>query len=154
MKPSWMSVAEAEMGVKNFPVGRSNPRITQYHQGTNIEGYDDKVSWCSTFVNWCLGQVGIEGTGSALARSWLQWGQPLEQPVPGCIAVLSRDDPSSWKGHVGFYLRRDEQYVHLFGGNQLEEVREHFYPLECVLSYRWPAEAMIDLGTLGTSPND
>lgn len=134
----WLAVAIAEVGVAQYPPGRSNPRITQYHEGTNIRGYDDKASWCSSFVNWCLAQAGVKGTGSALARSWLEWGEPLADPAPGCIAVLSRDDPASWKGHVGFYLRHDGQYVHLLGGNQLGEVREHDYPLDSVLGYRWP----------------
>jgi uncharacterized protein (TIGR02594 family) len=138
MQAHWMQVARAELGVAQWPPGRSNPRIVQYHAGTNIEGYDDKASWCSSFVNWCLAQAGIAGTGSALARSWLTWGQPLETPVAGCIAVLYRDEPSSWKGHVGFFLRADAQHVHLLGGNQLGQVREHFYPVECVLGYRWP----------------
>jgi uncharacterized protein (TIGR02594 family) len=136
--PPWMSVARAEMGVAQYPAGHSNPRITEYHADTNIRGYDDKASWCSSFVNWCLAQTGIVGTNSALARTWLDWGDALEAPIPGCIAVLYRDDPSSWKGHVAFYLRHDERYVYLLGGNQLEEVREHFYPVGCVLSYRWP----------------
>jgi len=39
----------------------------------------------------------------------------------------------------GFFLRADAQHVHLLGGNQLEQVREHFYPLSSVLGYRWPA---------------
>ncbi len=136
----WLSIALSEIGVAQFPAGQSNPRITGYHEGTNIRGYDDKASWCSSFVNWCLGQVGIAGTGSALARSWLVWGKPLAVPVPGCVVVLSRDDPSSWKGHVGFYLRSDEKFVYLLGGNQLEAVREHFYPLASVLGFRWPVD--------------
>lgn len=134
----WLAIATAEIGVAQFPAGQSNPRITQYHKGTNIRGYDDKASWCSSFVDWCFGQLGIAGTSSALARSWLEWGAPLAVPVPGCIVVLSRDDPSSWKGHVGFYLRSDDEFVYLLGGNQLEAVREHFYPIESVLAYRWP----------------
>ena len=144
MSPAWMAVATRELGVAQFPAGQSNPRITEYHAGTNIRGCDDKASWCSSFVNWCLAQVGIAGTGSALARSWLQWGQPLEQPIPGCIVVLYRDDPQSWKGHVGFYLRHDEQHVCLLGGNQLGEVREHPYPMESVLSYRWTGPVSCD----------
>jgi uncharacterized protein (TIGR02594 family) len=134
----WMACAVKELGVAQFPAGQSNPRITQYHDATNLRGYDDKASWCSSFVNWCLAGAGIEGTGSALARSWLDWGTPLAAPMPGCIAVLYRDDPASWKGHVGFYLRADAEHVHLLGGNQLEQVRVHFYLLECVLAYRWP----------------
>ena len=136
-----MTVAYAELGVCTFPPGQSNPRITEYHAQTNIRGYDDKASWCSSFLNWSMAQVGIEGTRSALARSWLEWGEPLDEPVAGCIAVLTREDPGSWKGHAGFFLRRDEENVYLLGGNQLGEVREHFYPLTAVLGYRWPTKA-------------
>lgn len=87
-----------------WPAGQSNPRITEYHDGTNIRGYDDKASWCSSVVNWCLSWAGLDGTGSALARSWLDWGVPLQELVRGYIAVLYREDPESWKRHVGFYL--------------------------------------------------
>jgi uncharacterized protein (TIGR02594 family) len=137
--PAWLAVANAEIGVASFPPGSSNPRITEYHALTNIRGYDDKASWCSSFVNWSLAQVGITGTRSALARSWQDWGEPLATPAPGCVAVLWRDDPASWKGHVGFYLRHDAEQIHLLGGNQLEQVRKHSYPLGCVIAYRWPA---------------
>ena len=137
----WLRVAWAEVGVRSLPAGDSHPRITEYHAGTNIAGYDDKVSWCSSFVNWTLAQAGIAGTGSALARSWLAWGEPLAEPRPGCVAVLWRDDPRSWKGHVGFFLRADGDEIVLLGGNQLESVREHRYPRAQVLAYRWPANA-------------
>jgi len=136
----WMDAAFAEIGVSTYPPGNSNPRITQYHAHTNIAGYDDKASWCSSFVNWSLAQAGIVGTGSALARSWLDWGDALDAPRVGCIVVLSRDDPMGWKGHVGFFLRADEENLHLLGGNQLEQVREHFYPRANLLGYRWPVQ--------------
>jgi len=135
----WLHTARAELGVCVAPPGASNPRITAYHALTNIAGYDDKAAWCSSFVHWCLAAWGITGTGSALARSWLDWGQALERPRAGCVAVLWRDDPRSWRGHVGFYLRHDATRIHLLGGNQLDAVREHDYPLDSVLGYRWPA---------------
>jgi len=59
-------------------------------------------------------------------------------PRPGCIVILARDDPASWKGHVGFFLRADDEFIHLLGGNQLGAVREHFYPRSSVLGHRWP----------------
>jgi uncharacterized protein (TIGR02594 family) len=123
VEPAWMPVAIAERGIRRFPVGETNPRI----------------SWCSSFINWCLASAGVRGTGSALARSWLGWGIALESPIYGCITVLTRDDPTSWKGHVGFYLRHDTEFIYLFGGNQLDEVRELAYPVASVLGYRWPA---------------
>ena len=139
----WMPIAFQEVGVSTYPPGLSNPRVTEYHAHTNIRGYDDKASWCSSFVNWALAQVGVPGTGSALARSWLAWGEPLSAPISGCIVVLSRDDPGGWKGHVGFFLRDDEAQVHLLGGNQLDQVREHCYPRGSVLGYRWPTRSAI-----------
>jgi uncharacterized protein (TIGR02594 family) len=138
----WMSVAHSEVGVRTYPLGQSNPRVTEYHSHTNIAGYDDKASWCSSFVNWVLAQVDIAGTNSALARSWLNWGEVLEEPIPGCIVVTTRDDPAGWKGHVGFFLRHDEQNVYLLGGNQLDEVCEHFYVRSSVLGYRWPKQSI------------
>ncbi len=142
--PVWLLAAQAEKGVSTYPPGQSNPRITEYHALTALRGYDDKASWCSSFMNWVFVQVGMTGTGSALARSWLDWGQPLEQPVPGCVVVLHRDDPASWKGHVSFYLRTEGERIFLFGGNQLDAVREHSYPLNSVLGYRWPHGQGID----------
>lgn len=136
----WIEVARRELGVVAGPVGQSNPRITAYHAGTSIAGYDDKASWCSSFVHWCLAQAGVAGTGSALARSWLDWGRPLAAPRPGCIAVLWRESPDSWKGHVGFYLRHDAQHVWLLGGNQRGSVCENAYPVDTVLAFRWPFE--------------
>ena len=140
-EPPWMAVARAEKGVRIGAPDQSNPRITDYHVGTNLRGYDDKVAWCSSFTGWCLAQVGLAGTGSGLARSWLTWGEPLAAPRAGCIVVLYRDDPASWKGHVGFYLRHDTQSIHLLGGNQLDCVCENTYPLAALLAYRWPSAA-------------
>lgn len=136
--PNWMPIAEGERGVRRFDVGASNPRIVEYNNCTDLIGYDDKISWCSSFINWCMASAGIAGSGSALARSWLDWGESLEVPRYGCIVILTREDPGSWKGHVGFYLKHDATQIVLLGGNQLETVRELAYPLASVLGYRWP----------------
>lgn len=138
-KPLWIKTAEQELGVKTFSVGKSNPRISEYHQGTNIEGYDDKAAWCSSFLNWVFRQSGYTGTGSALARSWLDWGKSLKEPRLGCVVVLERENPNGWQGHVGLYLKTQGDRVYLLGGNQLDEVREHHYPLSSVLAFRWPS---------------
>jgi len=124
--------------LNHSPKGSSNPKISQYHEHTNIAGYDDKAAWCSSFVNWVFREVGIRGTDSALARSWLDWGRPLTRPKLGCVVVLEREDAGSWRGHVGFYRKIEGNQIYLFGGNQLDEVREHHYPISSLLGYRWP----------------
>ena len=83
-------------------------------------------------------EAGIEGARSALARAWLNWGNPLTEPVHGSVVVLWRDRPDSPKGHVGLFLTQNTTHVHLWGGNQLDEVREHTYPKTMILGCRWP----------------
>jgi len=135
---NWVSIAKEEIGVRRFPKGQSNPRLEQYHQGTNIAGDDDKAAGGSSFLNWVLTKSGYSGTNSALARSWLEWGTQIEEPCFGCVVVLERENPNGWQGHVGFFLEVKDNKVFLLGGNQLDEVREHSYPLSSVLGYRWP----------------
>ena len=65
----WLTIAKQEVGVKTFPTGSSNPRIEEFHNHTNIAGYDDKAAWCSSFLNWVFAQCNIKGTESALALS-------------------------------------------------------------------------------------
>jgi uncharacterized protein (TIGR02594 family) len=146
MNPTWLDYARSEVGVAASGEDGSNPRVEEYHRTVNSRGWDDKIPWCSSFVNWCVQQAGLRGTNSALARSWLEWGVALENPCVGCVVVLWREDPDSPKGHVGLFLRADEQHVFLLGGNQLGAVREHFYPKNAVLGYRWPE--------LGTMPDE
>jgi uncharacterized protein (TIGR02594 family) len=137
---AWMDVALSEAGVKNFAVGSSNPRVEEYHRSVTAALWNDKIPWCSTFLHWCMQQAGVPGTKSGLARSWLNWGTPLSAPKYGCIVVLWREQPDSAKGHVGLFLKQDSTHIYLWGGNQLEEVREHFYPNNMILGFRWPAE--------------
>jgi uncharacterized protein (TIGR02594 family) len=113
----------------------------EYNSHTQLAGYDDKIAWCSSFVNWCMAQVGLKGTGSALARSWLDWGAKIDIPEYGCVAVLTRREPTAATGHVAFYLGEDTSHVYLYGGNQRGEVRELAYARERVLGYRWPFQA-------------
>lgn len=134
----WIEIAEQEIGVKTFPLGHSNSRIEAYHKTTNIAGYDDKAPWCSSFLNWVFVKANYNGTGSALARSWLDWGTPLKTPRIGCVVVLERENPQGWQGHVGLFRRLDNDNIYLLGGNQLDQVREHFYPETSVIGYRWP----------------
>ena len=140
--PSWVPVALAEKGVRANSDGTSNPRVEEYHHSIGSVGWRDSVPWCSSFLNWCMQQAGLQGTNSALARSWLSWGEPLAAPRYGCVVVLWRENPDCEKGHVGLFLREDAGHVYLFGGNQLGEVREHSYPLHVILGYRWLSEAV------------
>jgi uncharacterized protein (TIGR02594 family) len=133
-----MPIALAEKGVKEFPGDGDNPRIVQYLQSTTLEApynSNDETAWCSAFVNWCVERSGYEGTDSAWARSWLEWGKKTAQPKRGCIVVFER---GLKYGHVGFYVRKTQSNIYVLGGNQDDAVNEKGYPTSKLLGYRIP----------------
>ena len=89
----------------------------------------DEVPWNSAYVNWVFNQVGISGTRSGLARSWLLWGNPLSVPVAGCVVILKRGsayqpgpEVIDAPGHVGFFMGIEDDKVLVLGGNQNDSV--------------------------------
>ena len=143
----WVAFARGELGQRDYPGPRYNPRVVEYLETTGLQVNDDETSWCSAFVNWCMVRARKRGTNNAAARSWLGYGQALGSPRPGCIVVLWRQSPSSWKGHVGFFDGFDVgNRVRLLAGNQgggvdWDEVCVTTFPQERVLGYRWPLGA-------------
>jgi len=131
-----MEIAAREMGQREIPKLDSNPRILQYHSSTSLRATSDEVPWCSAFVNWCLKQVGILGTNSAAASSWLHWGK-ASVPMAGAITVMRR---VTGENHVGFFVAESRDYTQLLGGNQRDQVRisnyyrSFWYPI----GHRWP----------------
>ena len=132
----WMPFAFGEMGVKEIPGIEDNPRIVEYHASTaGPRRVKDETPWCSSFVNWCVTQAGLDGTRRKSARSWLRWGvQSL--PTIGSVCVLWRVNPVGVYGHVGFYLGRTGNNVILLGGNQKNSVCVSTYPAARVLQNR------------------
>jgi len=141
-EPAWMAIARRELGVKELPGNATNPRIAEYNASTTYGAKDDETSWCSSFVNWCVAGAKIAGTGNVAARSWMTWGQSLHAPRPGCVTVLWRDSPQSWKGHVAFFVKADPHNANriiLLGGNQGDSVCEAAFDKSRVLAFRWPS---------------
>jgi uncharacterized protein (TIGR02594 family) len=127
-------VAKAEIGVKEVRGGEC-ARILEYHDCTTLDACEDETPWCSAFANWCCKEAGLQGTGSAAARSWLKWGEALEKPVEGCIVVLRRQ-PNPASGHVGFFVRQLGDMIEVLGGNQGDCVKRSWFHAGDVLGYR------------------
>lgn len=130
-------VAETQRGVKEVPGAIHSKRVLEYHATTTLKATSDEVSWCSSFVNWCVEQAGLKGTGSAAARSWLKWGTPVEAPELGDILIFSRgSNPAA--GHVGFYAGENEWQYKVLGGNQGDQVKVSQYKKADLLGIRRP----------------
>lgn len=139
LKPRW---ANSVSGITRAPV--TTHELPNIWRRQGHEDNNDETSWCSAFVNWTLAQNAIRGTNNAAARSWLNFGQRIVEPQPGCIVILWRESPQSWKGHVGFFAGWDVGHrIRLLAGNQgggsdWDEVCVTNFPDERILGFRWP----------------
>lgn len=150
--PAWLQVAIVEYGVHNESLpGEHNKRIIEYHSTTTLKATADETAWCSSFVNWVMGQAGYRGTNSAAAKSWLNWGLGIDPPQFGAVTVIfsekirkagqDRGGTGSTSGfHVGFFVSGTSSHVRLLGGNQSKQVKTSNYPLSEweIKGYRWP----------------
>jgi uncharacterized protein (TIGR02594 family) len=98
-----------------------------------------KTAWCARFVNSVLASAGIQGSGSDLARSFLNVGDKVDPKVasPGDVIVFARGSGGIY-GHVGFIKSinpyRDE--VTMISGNNRGAVRVDTRSLSDALGIR------------------
>ncbi|HVX37096.1 MAG TPA: TIGR02594 family protein [Hyphomicrobium sp.] len=139
-QPPWLAAAWAEFGVREIPGKEDAPEILRYFReagDTSIE--TEATPWCAAFLGAMLKRAGYTGTGSLLARSYLDWGDALDAARLGAVAVLSRgDDPNA--GHVGFLLSNTNGKIYLLGGNQGDAVTVAGFDKTRLLGLRWPKE--------------
>lgn len=151
--PPWVSLAEAEDGVREIPGSAGNhPRILGYLATMPGLPAVDETPWCACFVAWCLLRAGVavptQGAGAptAAAASWRQFGTAVspDQAAKGSIVVLFNQHPpqaTTASGfHVGFLVERTGEGVVLRGGNQGDAVNQKLFrhPAWRVEAMRWP----------------
>ncbi|TNF46045.1 MAG: TIGR02594 family protein [Bacteroidetes bacterium] len=139
-----LKIAFNELGTEEFAGEKHNPEILKYARETKITGITtDEIPWCSTFVNWVAWKSGLQISGKANARSWLNVGTKVNVPEPGDVVVFWRENPQSWKGHVGIFIgfSFDKKRVYCLGGNQGNRVSVSAYRVETVLSFQRLAQS-------------
>lgn len=142
----WMRYALAELGTAETRGDGNTARVIEYLnacKGPRRMLQRDSTAWCSAFANWCMTRTGIAGTGSLGARSWLRWGDAIEQREVrfGDVVVFWRGAPIpasviNAPGHVGFVERIVGDQVLVLGGNQGDKVSIAPNPLRRVLGFR------------------
>lgn len=129
---------------KEYRIARNNLQTAQQYLGLHERrdraalreqlGVDPvHTEWCAAFVNSVLEEAGLPTSGDVennpwgilAARSYLEWGESVETPIPGDIMVFTRKGPPG-SGHVGFYVDTIEwkgvNYWVVLGGNQDQSV--------------------------------
>jgi uncharacterized protein (TIGR02594 family) len=126
-------MAERFVGTKEVPGRKHNEMImAMLHMDVKWPD-DDKVPWCSAFVNYIAWLWRLPRSRSLLARSWLNIGIPInldEAEAGSDIVILRRgggDQPGpdnmTASGHVGFFSKFEVSVgVWILGGNQSDSV--------------------------------
>ena len=149
--PRWLKIAFGEIGIQELADPRENQRILNYF--STCERFrdeeaklSDETPWCSAFVNWVMEKSNYEGTNSAWAKSWHEWGMPTSKRR-GAIAVferlVTRNGETKSFGHVGFYhSTKSSTEIRILGGNQANKVNISTYPINSskykLLGFRKP----------------
>ena len=134
-------IAQADIGTWEWKGDDHNPKVMAYYrEAGHPEIKNDEVPWCAAFVGSVLAKAGARNTGSLMARSYANWGEPVDisQAKRGDVVVLSRGAPPS--GHVGFFDRAENGYIYLLGGNQGDQVNISPYKVDRLVAIRRPKQ--------------
>ena len=138
--PPWLRVARGYIGQHEIAGTKHNPAILRMWTRIRAPFTDDETPWCAAFVGSCLEETGIRSTRSAGALSYLQYGDRLEAPALGCIAVKQRYNAAGKLvgGHVTFVVGRDKSgNLWCLGGNQNDAVSISAYMPGVFRAFRW-----------------
>jgi uncharacterized protein (TIGR02594 family) len=131
-------IARSYIGTTEGPGPADNPVIMEMYASVGHDWVEhDSLAWCAAFVGHCLERAGIRSTRKLTARSYLDWGIPIEvaDAQQGDIGVIPRGS-SSWQGHVFFIDRIEGAWVWGLGGNQDDAVNVKRYPASKLLGVR------------------
>jgi len=133
--PAWLTIAEKHLG---FHETGNNQGIEEFIASAHIGSLGDP--WCAIFVNACLEDAGFRGSRSAAARSFEKNSNFTRLPAPtrGCIVTRWRVSPSDGRGHVYFFLEKNENGYRAIAGNEDDAVREYDEDPSKVTGYWWP----------------
>jgi uncharacterized protein (TIGR02594 family) len=131
-------IARSYIGTTEGPGPADNPAIMEMYASVGHDWVEhDSVAWCAAFVGHCVERAGIRSTRKLTARSYLDWGVPVDvtHAQQGDIGVIPRGS-SRWQGHVFFIDRIEGPWVWGLGGNQEDAVNVKRYPVSKLLGLR------------------
>ena len=135
-------LAKAEVGTVEWAKG-DNPKVVAYFKDSGNPGVtNDETAWCAAFVGAMLRRAGVKSTGALNARSYLDWGTPVDRKnaLPGDVVIFKRGS-SSWQGHVAFFVKDRGALIDVLGGNQSNAVNVKGYQAAALLGIRRPPKA-------------
>lgn len=135
--------ALGEVGQKEVPGAKSNPRIDEYLalcvRGGKLLGLkgDDQFSWCAAFASWCGLPPGMVPRAAVAelvtdSRKLRLWRDAGYTPKPGDLAIYARaggDPRKGGLGHVNRVISVEQVFFRAVGGNEANAVKLSDRPL-------------------------
>ena len=128
LKTNLTSAALSYYGTSEIAGDTHNPLIVKWNNAIMPWVKNDEVPWCSSFMNIIAEQAGLETTGKPNALSWLDVGVDVSAAAADpSDTIVVFDWRNGGRGHVGVYVRHDDNYVWVLGGNQGNKVKISMY---------------------------
>lgn len=142
--PTWVPLAKSFIGVSEIPGTRHSPIILKWLNYLNAWWNDDETPWCGVFIAFIFKTLGYPIPKLYMrAKSWLNWGKPVDNPVLGAVCIIDRKGG----GHVFIVLGVTlSGNIVGIGGNQGNKVSIASFDKSRVLGYRVPKD--LDISTL------
>lgn len=144
MNAPWMKTGHELLGEQEIAGPTANPAIMKMFEavGWDPKERGDEEPWCGAYTGYVMVRNGIEPPELAVrATSWKQWGVACK-PRRGAVAVVRRTGGH----HVALIDRVTASHVYLLGGNQSNAVTVARWPIESIVSTRWPDEQVGNIG--------
>ncbi|WP_181257407.1 phage tail length tape measure family protein [Mesorhizobium soli] len=146
-------------GLLGFSESRDAGAINSYLRAGGVNLDAASQAWCAAFVNSSLKQIGVNGSGSNVATSFLNWGKSVNPAdvLRGDVLVQSRGlSAGQLGGHVGFatgLTRMDDKQLQLqmLSGNTSNKVGLDWYNASDLSVRRATAGTGNMSGLLGSS---
>lgn len=120
ISPRVIAEAMRYYGINEIKGPMHNATIMSWAKDLGIKEYtSDEIAWCGLFVARVVTKAGFSMVEKPLwAQNWNKFGTKQITAMLGDVLVFKRDGG----GHVGFYVAEDENYFHVLGGNQSDQV--------------------------------
>jgi uncharacterized protein (TIGR02594 family) len=151
--PYWLVNAEKYLGVTEIKGTEHNKQILFFFKNAGVGWFkDDETPWCAAFISSCLQECGIPNPQTARALDFLKYGEVLNFPHDGAIAVMQRRNAKGKivGGHVGLVKGRlSDGRILILGANQNDSVcYAAFNENDRGIVYRWPHGVAVRPGKL------
>lgn len=135
---AWIVEARKHIGLTEIKGQKTSAVIAGWLGKLKAWWTDDETAWCGTYVAHCIKSANLPLPKHWYrAKDWLNWGQVINQPTYGAVAVFERKGG----GHVGFVVGKDKLgNILVLGGNQGDAVNIKAFSAYRVAGYRWPKD--------------